>query len=292
MWCDNCEDHGDFRWRSRIYEKQTINQTKTWFVWNARSYFISVFYGSLTWTFQLSVRAMTLPTAIKDPVNIGSLVLLCFFFLLFPLRLLLLLFLPRRQPLQHISAAGQCNASTPDVFPFSEFWEWCVCNHGSDPFSARKEVDVVQSLSMAPCGLREVSADFFPPSDTIGSVSPRYCCIVSLYKQSWYICSVVFLHNLGIFFFFSIAKAMQKKPKKEQKCNTLLTSPNPLFPPLSQCDLLSEIRSVKQLHCAERLMENVYINRIFCIIIIIIECCQVFWAPTHVIYKHTESPSF
>ena len=83
-----------------------------------------------------------------------------------------------------------------------------------------------------------------------------------------------------------------KKPKKEQQCNTLLTSPNPLFPPLSQCDLLSEIRSVKQLHCAERLMENVYINRIFCIIIILIECCQVFWAPTHVIYKHTESPSF
>ena len=260
MWCDNCEDHGDFRRRSRIYEKQTINQTKTWFVWNARSYFMSVFYGSLTWTFQLSVRAMTLPTAIKDPVNIGSLVLLCFFFLLFPLRLLLLLFLPRRQPLQHISAAGQCNASTPDVFPFSEFWEWCVCNHGSDPFGARKEVDVAQSLSMAPCGLREVSANFFPRQ--IRSDPCLQCTAVSYHCTNNHDTYVLLCFYMTLQMIFFNCNSDAKKPKKEQKCNTLLTSPNPLFPPLSQCDLLSEIRSVKQLHCAERLMENVYINRI------------------------------
>ena len=200
--------------------------------------------------------------------------------------------LPPRQPLQHISAAGQCNASTPDVFPFSEFWEWCVCNHGSDPFGARKEVDVAQSLSMAPCGLREVSADFClrqTRSDPcLQGTAVSYHCTNN---HDTYVL-LCFYITLEFFYFFSIAKAMQKKPKKEQKCNTLLTSPNPLFPPLSQCDLLSEIRSVKQLHCAERLMENVYINRIFCIIIIIIEWYQVFWVSTHVIYNHTESPSF
>ena len=218
MWCDNCEDHGDFRRRSRIYEKQTINQTKTWFVWNARSYFMSVFYGSLTWTFQLSVRAMTLPTAIKDPVNIGSLVLLCFFFLLFPLRLLLLLFLPRRQPLQHISAAGQCNASTPDVFPFSEFWEWCVCNHGSDPFSARKEVDVAQSLSMAPCGLREVSADFClrqTRSDPcLQGTAVSYHCTNN---HDTYVLLCFYITLEFFFFFFFNCKSDAKKTEERAK---------------------------------------------------------------------------
>ena len=133
---------------------------------------------------------------------------------------------------------------------------------------------MAQSLSMAPCGLREVSADFFPPQ--IRSDPCLQGTAVSYHCTDIHDTYVLLCFYMTVQMIFFNCNSDAKKPKKEQKCNTLLTSPNPLFPPLSQCDLLSEIRSVKQLHCAERLMENVYINRIFCIIIIIIECCQVF----------------
>ena len=105
---------------------------------------------------------MTLPTAIKDPVNIGYLVLLCFFFLLL-LHRLLLLFLSRRQTSQHISAAGQCNASTPNVFPFFQ-------NSESDVFVTLAVIHSAHVRKLTwhkifrwlSCGLREVSADFCP----------------------------------------------------------------------------------------------------------------------------------